>query len=94
MKHQSQSKLVRLLTTAWKKIEMKDSFLRNTLIGAVFAILGWMFLVISGMQVNQGLTHYQMTELKKTQEVHSTMLEKQLVKLTIISDKLHNEFGW
>ncbi len=73
---------------------MGDNFLRNTLIGAVFAILGWMFLVIADMQVKQGLTHYQINELVKTQNIHSQLLERQLIKLTVISDKLHGQFGW
>ena len=73
---------------------MGNTFLRNTLIGAVFAILGWMFIVITDMQVNQGLTHYQITELKKTQDIHSKLLEDQRILLTVISDKLHAHFDW
>ena len=63
-------------------------------ISAVFGILGWMFLDISDVQNQQGLMKYQVTELKKTQDDHSKILQEQMITLTVIHDKLHDEFGW
>ena len=60
----------------------------------VFAISGFYFLAISDLQAKQGLTHYQISELIKAQDIHSKLLEDQRILLTVISDKLHNEFGW
>ena len=53
-----------------------------------------MFLDISDVQNQQGLMKYQVSELKKTQDDHSKILQEQTITLTVIHDKLHDEFGW
>ena len=65
-----------------------------TCISAVFGILGWMFLDLSDVQTQQGIMKYQVSELKKTQDDHSKILRDQMITLTVIHDKLHDEFGW
>ena len=83
------------MITLWKKIEMNNAQLWSaTCISAVFGILGWMFLDISDVQNQQGLMKYQVNELKKTQDDHSKILQEQTITLTVIHDKLHDEFGW
>ena len=68
--------------------------LKILFVSTVFAISGFYFLAISDLQAKQGLTHYQISELIKAQDIHSKLLEDQRILLTVISDKLHNEFGW
>ena len=68
--------------------------LKILFITTVFAISGFYFLAISDLQAKQGLTHYQISQLIKAQDKHSKLLEEQTILLTVISDKLHNEFGW
>ena len=68
--------------------------LKILFVSTVFAISGFFFLAISDLQAKQGLTHYQISELIKAQDIHSKLLEEQRILLTVISDKLHNEFGW
>jgi len=68
--------------------------LKILFVSTVFAISGFFFLAISDLQAKQGLTQYQINQLIKTQDIHSKILEEQLVKLTVISDKLHAQFNW
>mgnify|MGYP004454103843 CR=1 FL=1 len=68
--------------------------LKVLFVSTVIAISGFFFLAISDLQAKQGLTQYQISELIKAQDLHSKMLEDQLVKLTVISDKLHAQFNW
>ena len=68
--------------------------LKILFVSTVFAISGFFFLAISDLQAKQGLTQYQIGELIKAQDIHSKLLEDQRILLTVISDKLHNEFGW
>ena len=83
------------MITRWKKIEMNNAQLFSAAcISAIFGILGWMFLDISDVHSQQGLIKYQVTEMKKTQDLHSKILQEQTITLTVIHDKLHDEFGW
>ena len=53
-----------------------------------------MFLDVSDVHSQQSLIKYQVSEMKKTQDLHSKILQEQTITLTVIHDKLHDEFGW
>ena len=53
----------------------------------VITSIGWLFLTVSDLKVGQKLMQYQIGEIMTTMRANTDTL-------TIIHDKLHDEFGW
>ena len=66
---------------------MADKNLHRVFMTVVIASIGWLFLTVSDLKVGQKLMQYQIGEIMTTMRANTDTL-------TIIHDKLHDEFGW
>ena len=53
----------------------------------VIGAVAWLFINVSDLQSEQKLMQYQITEIMETMQKHTDTL-------TVIHDKLHDQFGW
>ena len=65
---------------------MADKNLHRVFMTVVITSIGWLFLTVSDLKVGQKLMQYQIGEIMTTMRANTDTL-------TIIHDKLHDEFG-